>query len=93
MLNQRYSAHAQKRLQQRGITDLEVELILMYGSETHHDDGCVYSKIDRDDFKRLERDIKKVYQKLEKLRHQFVVTANGCTVVTAGHEYNRAIRK
>lgn len=93
MLIHHYSNHAQKRLQQRGITGLEVELILMYGSETHHGDGCVYSCIDRDAFKRLERDIKRVNQKLDSLRRKFVVISDNRTVVTAGYEFRHAIRK
>ncbi|MBZ0330999.1 DUF4258 domain-containing protein [Halomonas sp. ANAO-440] len=87
MLTHHYSDHAQKRLQQRGITDLEVELILMYGSEIHQGDGCVYSRIDRDAFKRLERDLKRVHQKIDSLRRKFVVISDTSTVVTTGHEY------
>jgi ATP sulfurylase len=93
MLAHYYSNHAEKRLQQRGITDLEVELILMYGSETHHGDGCVYSRIDRNSFRRLEKDLKRVNQKIESLKKKFVVISDACTVVTTGHEYRHANRK
>lgn len=79
--------HAEKRQQQRSISDLEVELLLMYGREVHHGDGCVMTYLDKRAYKRLERDVKRVAQRLERLKNEFLVDAEGEAVVTVGHRY------
>lgn len=81
--------HAAIRQQQRGISDLEIELILMYGRDSHHGDGCVFTKIDSKGFKKLQRDLKRVCQRLERLKSEFIVHDDGRSIVTVGHKYRK----
>lgn len=79
--------HAAKRQQQRAISNLEIELLLMYGKEAHHGDGCVMTYLDKRGYKRLERDVRRVVQKLERLRDEYLIDADGEAIVTLGHRY------
>jgi len=80
------SVHADKRLQQRGLNSLAIELILQYGRETHQGDGATFVQLDKKGFKKLCKDFHLVYQKLNKLRNVFVVDG-GEEVITAAYQY------
>lgn len=85
-MNMTMSGHAAKRQQQRAITDLEVELLMMYGREVHHGEGRVMTYLDKKGYKRLERDVRRIAQKLERLRDEFLIESDD-VVVTVGHRY------
>lgn len=79
--------HATKRQQQRAISNLEIELLLMYGKEAHHGNGRVMTYLDKRGYKRLERDVRRVAQRLERLRNEYLIDAAGEVLVTVGHRY------
>ena len=80
------TAHAQTRKQQRSISDLEIELLMLYGSDQHQGEGITLTYLDKKGFERLERDIKRVYKRLEKLRYEYLVN-HGESVITVGHRF------
>ena len=86
------SDHAIQRQQQRCISALEVELLLMYGRAKHKGDGSVVTYLDKRGYKRLERDVRRVVQRVERLKTEYIVEIPGSRVVTVGHRY-RPIKK
>ena len=73
------SFHAQQRIQQRGMTETDIDLILAHGTETP--DGFYL----RDkDARGLERELRKRINQINRLAGKYVVI-EGDTVVTAYH--------
>ena len=73
------SNHAQQRLQQRGMTGSDIDLILTHGTETR--DGYLL----RDqDAKRAEAVLRKQIERIHRLAGKFIVV-EGETLVTAYH--------
>jgi len=83
------TSHAQKRLQQRGISNLEMELILSYGREYYQGKGQTYTYIDKKGLERLEADLRKVTKNLERLKNIFVVDVDSKAIITVGHKYKK----
>ena len=83
------SKHARDRLQQRSITPLETELLLMYGQQHYLGHGRNYWVLGKRGMKKLRKDMKKIMQRLDRLQECFVVDTEEGTVITVGHEYKR----
>ena len=85
------SYHAKQRLQQRGMSETDVDLILRHGTETQ--DGFLMR---RKDVQRAEKDLRCLINELHRLKDKYVVV-RGNTVVTAYHArktcQNRALRR
>ncbi len=73
------SFHAQQRIQQRGMTESDIDLILAHGTETR--DG--YFLRDKD-VKQAEAVLRKQIEHIHRLAGKFIVV-EGETVVTAYH--------
>jgi hypothetical protein len=73
------SIHAQQRIQQRGMTVSDIDLILTHGTETR--DG--YFLRDRD-VKQAEAVLRKQIEHIHRLAGKYIVV-DGETVVTAYH--------
>ena len=73
------SIHAQQRLQQRGLSESDIDLILTHGTQTH--DGYY---LRQKDVKEVEQELRKVITRLTRLAGKFVVV-DGDTVITAYH--------
>lgn len=71
------TAHAQKRMQQRGMKTADVELIVNFG--TRVPDGYL---LRRKDVTEAVSDMKKFMTRLQRLEGRVVITSDG-TVVTA----------
>ena len=78
----RYTKHAQKRLQQRGITDLTVRLICKYGKRSYKNGGESYC-INKNSRLRLEKDLKK---RLSSREYRKVIKHLDCYVIISGGE-------
>ena len=74
--------HSNQRMQQRGITPLMLEALMLYGSETHQNDGAIRTTFTQKGFKKFEKDIKIINSKLEQLRKMFFVEKNGAFLTT-----------
>jgi len=79
-----FTLHAIQRMQQRGVTEPMVDLVLDYGSVDYHRGAEVIS-ITKRDWKKICRDKACPKQLLDKLRNCYLVWANGF-VVTVGHK-------
>lgn len=81
------SNHALQRMQQRGINDLAVNLLLSYGTRIHQS-GSEVVKLDKGDKKRLFKQIKDLANHLEKLEKLYLIETDG-VIVTAALQYKR----
>jgi hypothetical protein len=72
-----FSRHAENRMQQRGMQEQDIQLVLDYGTETS--DGIF---LRRKDIKSAEHDLKKMLQRLNRLAGSYVVL-DGENIVTA----------
>lgn len=73
------SFHARQRLQQRGLTELDINLILAHGTETR--DGYY---LRRKDVREAEKALKKLIDQINRLVGNYVVF-DGDTIITAYH--------
>lgn len=73
------SFHAQQRLQQRGLSTSDLDLVLMHGTETR--DGYY---LRRRDVRRAERELRKLINQLNRLSGKYVIV-DGDTVITTYH--------
>ncbi len=87
MTELRLTRHAERRIQQRGLRETDIALILQYGAEA----GSGYM-VRRKDVARLEQELKRLLSKLERLVGKLVV-ADGGTVITAYHATRRQQRR
>jgi hypothetical protein len=79
------TAHAQKRKQQRGISDLQMELIHHFGADHYQKGGCSLSYVD-------ERTIKQLRSALDRLEKVAMIKTPTERVLTVMHMDQR-IRK
>jgi hypothetical protein len=79
----KFSAHAQKRMQQRNLNETDVRMILQYGTETK--DGYF---LRQRDVERMETELRTLITRLYRLSGKFVVV-DGDTVVTSYHPTGR----
>ncbi len=73
------SVHAQQRMQQRGINEPDLQMVLQYGTETK--DGYYLRQRDVEE---MERVLRKAISRLHRLSGKYVVV-DGDTVVTSYH--------
>jgi hypothetical protein len=76
------TAHAQKRKQQRGISDLQIELIHHFGSDHYQKGGCSLSYVD-------ERTIKQLRAAIDRLEKVAMVKTPTESVATVMHLVHR----
>jgi hypothetical protein len=69
--------HAAQRLQQRGITQTAVDLILQFGIEYHRPGGAVEYLFTRKSAIELERDMKECRNMISKLRGRALLVTDG----------------
>lgn len=76
------TAHARERMQQRAITELQVQLIEHFGVAEYQKGGTSLSHIP-------DKTLAQLRHAIDKLHGKVVVIANGETVVTAMHKTRR----
>ena len=90
-----FSIHAVTRLQQRGISLNEIDLLIQFGEAFSAGDGCSRVIMDRDGARRvadyLGNDSSALARRLRNLGA--VVEDQSGRVVTVFHRYNRTLRK
>lgn len=82
-----YTKHAEERMQQRDISELEIMMVYLFGDEYNHKGGDKYLKISSKGYKKMLKQVKKLFNKPEKLQKMFVVDA-GTAIKTVGYQYN-----
>lgn len=81
------SAHASKRMQQRAIHPLMIDLLYRYGRE-HHQDGSTTLILDQRARRRARKALLDVAQRFDKLCDAYLVESDSDgKVVTVGHRY------
>lgn len=85
MRSQSLTEHAQKRKQQRGITDLQIELIRTFGDDHYQKGGCSLSYIS-------EKKLAQLRHALDKLNNLALVKESTERVVSVMH-MDRRIHK
>lgn len=87
------SQHARRRMQQRAIPSLMLEIVFTYGREELQD-GASVVYLDRRARERAKRDIKDLLARFDKLEDTYLVAANDTgSIVTAGHRRHRVRRR
>lgn len=81
-MNYRYTKHAQRRLQQRGIPDMAVRLICKYGKRSYSNGGESYC-INKKSHLRLEKDLK---ERLNDREYRKIIKHLDCYVIISGEE-------
>lgn len=81
------TTHAQKRMQQRGISEVLVLFLVMHGKRTYTHGKCRYV------FSGKGKNVSVPKELREKLRHRPCVIAEGNTIVTAKWQYARIKNK
>ncbi len=84
--------HAQARCQQRGISPMEIDLLIQFGATEKSHDGTVkhfWNKVSR---RRLEAYTGRRASKSDNRLNWFVVVGWGGVVVTTGHRTKRITR-
>lgn len=78
--------HAEARCQQRCINGLMLELLFMYGEEVHQNDGAVRTTFTKKGFKKLQKDMGFINQKLRSMRKLFAVESTTGAIITTGYQ-------
>lgn len=87
------TAHAQARMQQRGIRADALECLLRYGREAYDHRGCVVLYLDKAARRLVQREADADTRKeLSRLARTYAVLSGSGTVVTVGHRYRRITR-
>ena len=86
MRNENLTKHAATRGQQRSIDPLHMSLIMTYGEEVELGRGTRKIKINRKGLHRIEKDIKALSQRLEKLGNMYLIESANGMIITAAHQ-------
>ncbi len=85
-----WSDHAKTRLQQRGIAQPMVRLLLDLGTQEQIGDGCLRVFFAKRDWPRIQRNLThKQVRLFERCRRLFAVISRDGVIVTVGHLYRR----
>jgi hypothetical protein len=89
----KYSKHAKRRAQQRGIPDQIVELMLAYGDREPAGNGsslcCIRSRLTRNEL--MREAALSGFAAVERHLSTYLVVAQDNTIVTVGHRFNRVM--
>lgn len=84
----RLSTHAQQRMQQRGITKVEVDWLCRFGGGILVKGGEMLW-FNKKAMKRLKRYLGRTYAKFEKQVKGIYIVIVGSVIVTVGHRYKK----
>lgn len=81
--------HASKRMQQRNLPPVIVDLLQHYG-QTRHQNGATVLFFDEKGQQRARQELREALARFDKLREAYVVEANDSgQVITIGYRYER----
>ena len=82
--------HARVRMQQRGIPNAAVEVLLDYGTEAYDHRGCRIVRFDKRSRKRAARELgERSFRAVERYLDTYAVVASDDAVVTVGYRQRR----
>jgi hypothetical protein len=83
------TTHARTRMQQRGIPEAALDVLLEYGREAHDHRGAVIVLFDKRSKQRLRRRIGDGFRKVERWLNAYAVLSEDGAVITVGHRDGR----
>lgn len=84
-----FTHHAEARMQQRGISQHAVDVLMTYGEYRRHR-GAEVCYLTRQSRTRMLKDLgKQAFLKLEKVLDAYLVVSDDGDVITAGHRHHR----
>lgn len=85
--------HARVRMQQRGISDEALDLLMQYGRSAHNHQGQVLVYMDRQLRKAALRACgREAGKAIDRVKGLYAVVGNNGLVITVGHRYRRIRR-
>ena len=85
------SFHAKARMQQRGIREEALDMLLSYGKEAHDHHGAVILYMDKAAQKRLEA-VSRLKSEVRRLAGLYAVLSRHGQVITVGHRTRKINR-
>ena len=83
------TTHARTRMQQRGISEAALDVLLEYGREAHDHHGAVIVLFDKRSRRQLRRRIGDQFRKVERWLDSYAVVGDDGAVITVGHRNGR----
>src|SRR5262245_17519984 len=83
------TTHARVRMQQRGIPEAALDVLLEHGREAHDHHGAVIVLFDKRSRKALRRRIGDSFRKVERWLDSYAVVGDDGAVITVGHRDRR----
>jgi hypothetical protein len=83
------TTHARVRMQQRGIPESALDVLLEYGREAHDHRGAVIVLFDKRSRGHLRRRIGDRFRKVERWLNAYAVLSDDGAVITVGHRDRR----
>jgi hypothetical protein len=87
-----YTIHADKRMQQRSVPELAIELLARYGRAEYSPGGANIYYFDTKGWSKAERAIHELAANIDRIRDMYFVEGNDEVVITTGHRTNRVKR-
>lgn len=79
--------HAEKRLQQRSIPEIMLQIMLSYGEEVPQKGGTCMVRISRRRRAAIRKDLKRALDHFDSLCDGYMVVSEDDKVITAGHQH------
>ena len=93
MLAQPLTTHARIRMQQRGIPEAALDVLLGYGRQAHDHHGCRIVLFDKRSRRDVARELgNETVRKLERWLNAYAVVGPDDAVVTVGHRDRRLLK-
>ena len=83
------TTHARARMQQRGIPEAALDVLLEYGHEAHDHRGAVIVLFDKRSRRDLRRRIGDGFRRVERWLDTYAVVSDDGAVMTVGHRHGR----
>ena len=93
MLAQPLTTHARIRMQQRGIPEAALDVLLGYGRQAHDHHGCRIVLFDKRSRRDVARELgNETVRKLERWLNAYAVVGPDDAVVTVGHRHGKRVK-
>jgi hypothetical protein len=84
------TTHARVRMQQRGIPNVALEVLLDYGREAHDHRGCRIVRFDKRSRRKAARELgEQLYRSVERHLDAYAIVGPDDAVVTVGHRLRK----
>ena len=93
MLAQPLTTHARIRMQQRGIPEAALDVLLGFGREAHDHRGCRIVHFDKRSRRYVARELgRDSFRKVERWLNAYAVVGADGAVLTVGHRHRKLVK-